>query len=209
MALCAVEVLPSATLLDNNDVKVTRALEKAHVKGSFHEHKVNRVMVYLQSGQQRFEYQDGRQPKTFDWKAGEVVWSPSEGMHSPEVVSDAGFNIVEMELKKPGTGKVAAGPHEALQADGKHFKLEFENDQVRVLRMKLASHQSTPVIVEPRNTVAIFLSDETAKTTDSKGAVATVTHKAGEAVWGNPVTQKIENTGTGPLEVVLVELNGV
>lgn len=209
MALCAMEVLPSAPLLDNSDVKVTRALEKAHVKGSFHEHKVNRVMVYLQSGQQRFEYQDGRQPKTFDWKAGEVVWSPAEGMHSPEVVSDAGFNIIEMELKKPGTGKVAAGPHDALKVDGKHYKLEFENDQVRVLRMKLAPHQSTPVIEEPRNTVAIFLTDETAKTTDSKGAVATVTHKAGEAVWQTPVTEKIENTGAAPLEVVLVELNGV
>ena len=100
MGLFAVE--PSATLLENGDVKVVRALEKAHVKGSFHDHKVNRVMVYLQDGSQRFEYQDGRQPRVFDWKAGQVVWSPAEGMHSPEVISDAAFNIIELELKKPG-----------------------------------------------------------------------------------------------------------
>src|ERR1700733_8256824 len=141
IGLFAVE--PSATLLENGDVKVSRALEKAHVKGSFHEHKTNRVMVYIQSGRQRFEYQDGRTPQVFDWKAGQVVWSPSEGMHSPEVVSDDAFNIIELELKKPGAGKVASSPRDVLKVDGKHYKLEFENDQVRVLRMKLGAHQST------------------------------------------------------------------
>jgi hypothetical protein len=43
MGLFAVELQPSATLFENGDVKVSRATEKAHVKGSFHEHKVNRV----------------------------------------------------------------------------------------------------------------------------------------------------------------------
>jgi hypothetical protein len=206
-ALFAIELLPSGALLENGDVKITRATEKAHVKGSFHEHKLNRVMVYLQPGSQRFEYQDGRAPQVFDWKAGQVVWSPSEGMHSPEVVTDAPFNIIEMELKKPGAGKVAAGPKDALKLDSKHYKLEFENDQVRVLRLKLGPHQSTPVVDQPRNTVAIFLTDETARTTDSKGVAASVTHKAGEAAWQTPVTQKIENVSDVPLEVVLVELN--
>jgi hypothetical protein len=205
MGLFAVE--PSATLLENGDVKVSRALEKAHVKGSFHEHKVNRVMVYLQSGRQRFEYQDGREPRVFDWKAGQVVWSPSEGMHSPEVVSDAPFNIIEMELKKPGAGKAASSPRDALKLDAKHYKLEFENDQVRVLRMKLGAHQATPVIEHPRNSVAIFLTDAAARTTDSNGVVASVTHKAAEVAWETPVTQKIENVSEAPLEMVLVELN--
>ena len=205
IGLFAVE--PSATLLENGDVKVSRALEKAHVKGSFHEHKTNRVMVYLQSGRQRFEYQDGRQPQVFDWKAGQVVWSPSEGMHSPEVVSDDPFNIIEMELKKPGAGKAVSGPHDALKIDGKQYKLEFENDQVRVVRLKLGPHEATPVIERSRNSVAIFLTDAALRTTDSKGVVASVTHKAGEAVWETPVTQKVENVSDVPLEMVLVELN--
>jgi hypothetical protein len=205
MALFAVE--PSATLFENDNVKVVRALEKAHVKGSFHEHKTNRVMVYFQPGRQRFEYQDGRQPIVSDWKTGQVVWSPPEGMHSPEVISDTPFNIVELELKKPGAGKAASGPHDALKIDAKHYKLEFENDQVRVLRITLGAHQSTPVVEHSRNSVAIFLTDEAARTTDSNGVAASITHKAGEAVWEIPVTQKIENIGDAPLEMVLVELN--
>jgi mannose-6-phosphate isomerase-like protein (cupin superfamily) len=207
MGLFALELQPSGALLENSDVRITRALEKAHVKGNFHDHKVNRVMVYLQSGTQRFEYQDGRQPQVFDWKAGQVVWSPAEGMHSPEVVSDAPFNIIEMELKKPGAGKAASGPRDALKLDGKHFKLEFENDQVRVLRMKLGPHEATPVLEQSRNSVAIFLTDAAARTTDSRGVVASVTHKAGDVSWETPVTQKIENVSDVPLEMVLVELS--
>lgn len=189
-ALGAIAVEPSATLFENGDVKVTRALEKAHVKGKFHEHKVNRVMVYLQSGRQRFEYQDGRKPAEFDWKAGQVVWSPSDGMHSPEVVSDEPFNIIEVELKNPG--KPAAGSHDALKV-GKNYKLEFQNDQVRVLRLTLGAHQSTPAIGQNLKTVEIFLTDHD-------------NHKAGDAAWEAPNTGKIENTSDKPLEMILVEL---
>src|SRR6202011_4863791 len=100
--LAALPVEPSAPLFENDQVKVLRALEKAHLKGKAHEHKMNRVMIYLQSGRQRFEYQDGRKPAVFDWTAGQVKWSPADGMHSPEVIDDAPFNIIEVELKKPG-----------------------------------------------------------------------------------------------------------
>ena len=88
-------------VLENNEVKVARALEKYQVAGKFHQHDMNRVMVYLQPGRQKFEYQDGRQPAVFDFKAGQVVWSPPTGMHSGEVM-DHDFNIIEVELKTQG-----------------------------------------------------------------------------------------------------------
>jgi mannose-6-phosphate isomerase-like protein (cupin superfamily) len=195
-ALCAfAAVLPSGALFENSDVKVTRALEKVHVKGGFHEHKPNRVMVYLQDGQQRFEYQDGRAPKVFNWKAGQVVWSPPEGMHSPEVVGPEPFNIVEIELKKPGGGKLAVGARDAVKLDAKHFKVELENDQVRVLRLKLAAHQATPMVDFPRNIVAVYLTDQD-----------WANHKAGDAEWQAPGPRKLENAGDKPLEMILVEV---
>ncbi len=163
----------------------------------------NRVMVYLQGGKQRFEFQDGRKPAVFEWKAGQVVWSPPEGMHSPEVTGDDPFNIVEVELKKPAAGKPA---RDARKLDSKHYKVEVENDQVRVLRLTLAAHQSTPMIEDPHNTVAIFLTDQEIRLTDPKGTIDTVKHRAGEAVWQAPNTEKIENLGDTPLEIVLVEL---
>lgn len=171
--------MPSAALFENDQVKVSRALEKAHVKGGFHEHKPNRVMIYLQAGRQRFEYQDGRQPRVFDWTPGQVVWSKAEGMHSPEVTGDDSFNIIEVELKKPGAGK-------KLGSTDKHYALEFENDQVRVLRLKLGPHESTPALAHPDSVVASL--------------------KAGDAAWKPAGTYKEENPGAAPLETVVVEL---
>src|SRR5690349_13346408 len=120
------------------------AQEKPHVKGNFHEHKTNRVMIYLQPGRQRFESKDARKPAVFEYKAGEVKWSPAEGMHSPECLTDQPFNILEVELKKPGTGKKIVTKIDPVKIDPKHYKVEFENDQVRVIRAQMGPHDSVP-----------------------------------------------------------------
>jgi uncharacterized RmlC-like cupin family protein len=205
-SLGAITVEPSSTLFENDQVKVVRAMEKPHVKGKFHDHKLNRVMIYLQSGRQRFEYQDGRQPAIFDWKAGDAKWSPAEGMHSPEVVSNDPFNIIEIELKKPATGKTIASRLDPLKIDPKHYKLEFENDQVRVLRAKIEGHGVTPMHEHSLNRVTVFLTDQDFRVKDSQGKVSVVKHKAGEAAWGTPITHAEENVSNQPFEVIAVEL---
>jgi uncharacterized RmlC-like cupin family protein len=205
-ALSALAVEPSAPFFENDQVKVFRALEKAHVKGKFHEHKPNRVMIYLQSGRQKFEYQDSRQPKVFDWKAGEVKWSPAEGMHSPEVIGDTSFNIIEVELKKPGTGKAITSSKDPVKIDPKHYKVEFENDQVRVVRVTVGAHETAPMHEHSLNRVTVFLTDQVNRVTGSDGKVDTVRHKAGDAAWATPVTHKEENLDDKPFEVIMVEV---
>lgn len=202
--MAAVE--PSATLLENDQVKVVRALEKAHVKGKAHEHKMNRVMVYLGKGKQRFEYPDGRKTEVFDWKAGEVKWSPAGGMHAPEVISDEPFNIVEVELKGSGHAGKVTGVQDPLKVDPRHYGLEFENDSVRVLRVRVGAHEPIPMHSHSLNRVTVFLTDQTDKITTADGKVDTVKRKAGEVAWGTPVTHKEENVGDAPFEAVLIEL---
>ena len=188
-ALVILAVEPSAPLFENDQVKVSRALEKAHVKSAFHEHKPNRVMIYLQAGRQRFEYQDGRQPAVFDWKPGQVVWSKAEGMHSPEVTSDDPFNIIEVELKNAGVAKSLGNPRD------KHYTLEFENNQVRVMRLKLGPHESAPSMAHPLNAVDVYLTPSGE-------------HKYGEALWKAAGAYREENFGAAPLEMVVVEIKG-
>src|SRR5271163_2073828 len=36
--------------IDNDQVRVIKALDQPHKKGALHEHKLNRVMIYLQAG---------------------------------------------------------------------------------------------------------------------------------------------------------------
>ena len=204
-ALASIPTAPSAVLLDNNEVKVARALEKYHVVGKFHQHDMNRVMIYLQSGRQRFTYQDGRRPAVFDWKAGQVVWSPPSGMHSPEVL-DHDFNIIEIELKTPGTDKPINGSLDPLKVDPGHYKLEFENPQVRVARVRIPPHGVAPMHSHPTDRVTVFLTDKKFRTKDSTGKVQTVEHKAGDVAWGTPVEHTEQNLSDQPFEAVTVEL---
>jgi quercetin dioxygenase-like cupin family protein len=204
-ALASIPTNPSAVLIENNEVKVARALEKNQVVGKFHQHDMNRVMIYLQSGRQRFEYQDGRQPAVFDWKAGQVVWSPPSGMHSPEVL-DHDFDIIEIELKNPGTDKAITGDLDPLKVDPGHYTLEFENPQVRVLRVKIPPHGVAPMHAHPTDRVTVFLTDQNFQTKDSTGKVTTVEHKAGDVAWGTPIEHTEQNLSDQPFEAVTVEL---
>lgn len=204
--LVAITTEPSATLFENDQVKVIRALEKPHVKGKFHEHSQNRVMIYLQPGQQRFDYQDGRQPQLFIWKPGQVVWTPADGMHSPEVISSDPFNIIEIELKKPGTGKAISSSLDPVKLNPKRYHVEFENDQVRVLRAKIEPHGVTPMHEHSLNRVTVFLTDQELRVTNQDGKVEVVKHKAGDVVWGNTTTHSEENLSDNPFEALAVEV---
>ena len=206
LGVAAIAIAPSATIFDNDQVKTVMALEKAHVKGKFHEHKMNRVMIYLQPGRQRFEYKDGRKPAEFEYNAGEVKWSPAEGMHQPEVVSNDPFNIIEIELKKPGTGKKIMTKLDPVKVDPQHYKVEFENDQVRVIRAHMGPHESVPMHEHPLNRVTVFLTDANIRVTGADGKITTNVRKAGEAVWSAPATHREENLSDRPFEVIAVEV---
>src|ERR1051325_12047883 len=73
-------------VLDNDQVDVLKVTDQPHAKSAPHQHKFNRVMIYLQPGRQEIT-QDGKKT-TLEWKAGEVRWSPASGTHTSEVVSD-------------------------------------------------------------------------------------------------------------------------
>jgi len=203
--LAPIPTQPSATLLENDQVKVIRALEQTNGLGKFHQHDSNRVMVYLQSGNQRFQYQDGRAPQTFDWKAGQVVWSPASGMHAGEVL-DHPFNIIEVELKNKGTDATVDAARDPLKVAPKDYRLEFENPQVRVLRVMIPPHASIPMHEHKLNRVTIFLTDQHFSAKDPTGKVTTTDHKAGDIAWGAALEHAEQNLSDQPFEAVVVEL---
>lgn len=204
-AFASIPTAPSAVLLENNEVKVARALEKYQVKGKFHQHEMNRVMVYLQSGRQRFEYQDGRKPAVFDWKAGQVVWSPPGGMHSPEVL-DHDFDIIEVELKTPGTDRKITGSLDPLKVGPGIYKLEFENPQVRVLRVTIPPHGTVPMHEYSTSRVAVFLTDQNFQVKDPNGKTETISHKAGDVTWQTPAFRAEQNLSSAPFQALIVEI---
>jgi hypothetical protein len=83
--------------------------------------------------------------------------------------------------------------------------VEFENDQVRVLRVKLGAHESAP-LHEHADRVAVYLTDQNFRVEEADGSVSTRTRKAGDVVWSEKARHKEENLSGQPFEAVVVEL---
>ena len=192
-------------ILDNDQVRVLVVTDQPHVKTPLHEHKVNRVMVYLNAGKQEMT-QDG-QKALVEYKAGEAKWSVAGGMHQAEVVSATPLQIVEVEIKTPGDpAKTINTPLDPVKVDKQDYKVEFENSQVRVVRVKLAAHRIVPEHEHQLNRVVVYLTDQNASMTGSDGHTTTSQHKAGEVSWAGLAKHREENLMDKPFEAIVVEL---
>jgi quercetin dioxygenase-like cupin family protein len=127
-------------------------------------------------------------------------------MHVSEVTSDRPLTVVEVELKKPaGTaGKVNAAL-DPVKVDPKDYKVELENSQVRVVRVKIGAHQQVPLHEHVLNRVVVYLTDQKGSMTTPDGKTEIAQHKAGEVSWGGPTKHREENLQDGPFEAVVVE----
>ncbi|MGA9364899.1 MAG: cytoplasmic protein [Bacteroidota bacterium] len=93
------------------------------------------------------------------------------------------------------------------KVDPKHYTVVFENDQVRVLRIKYGVHEKS-VMHEHPDGVAVYLTDSKVKMTLPDGKTVNVGGKAGEAVWAPAGAHLPENVGKKPFELIQVELKG-
>lgn len=110
--------------------------------------------------------------------------------------------VAVVALLLPAASAVA---QDAVKADPKHYKVEFENDQVRVLRITYGPHEKSVMHEHPAN-VAIFLTDGQSRFTMPDGKTMDVPIKAGTTRWGDWEKHQPENVGDTPFELVLVEL---
>lgn len=193
------------TPIDDDNVRVLDVVVQPHEKGKLHEHKANRVMIYRTAGSQEIISADGKK-KVLKFKENQVMWSPQEGMHTSEIVSPKPVGIVEIELKKPGAGKTVTTALDPIKVDPKHYKLEFENEQVRVFRAKYGPHESTPMHEHQLNRIMVSLTDTSAKVTSADGKVESSMHKAGDINLGGPAKHSEVNTLAKGTETIVIEL---
>lgn len=94
---------------------------------------------------------------------------------------------------------------DAVKVDPKHYKVEFENDQVRVLRITYGPGEKS-VMHEHPDAFAVFLTDVQGKFTFPDGKTQENTPTAGMTMWTPAGKHLPENTGDKPFELILVEL---
>ncbi len=100
-----------------------------------------------------------------------------------------------------------AWAQDPVKVDPKHYKVESENAQVRILRAHYGPHEKSVMHSHP-NLVIVYLSDGKVKMTTPDGKTQEVTGKKGEAAYVPAGTHLPENLGDKDFEVVLVELKG-
>lgn len=96
---------------------------------------------------------------------------------------------------------------DAAKVDSKHYKVEFENAQVRVLRVTYAPNEKSVMHAHPAS-VVVFLTDAKVKFTLPDGKTKDMTVKAGTTQWNDAAKHLPENVGDKPFELILVELKG-
>jgi hypothetical protein len=104
----------------------------------------------------------------------------------------------------PGKTSTAQSPAQKLQdaitADPRHYSVEFENDIVRVLRVRLGAGDSTPAHAHSAY-CAIEITDSSLK----EGNGPTTESKAGQVFCGDATSHAPKNVGHALAESIVVE----
>ena len=137
-------------------------------------HATNRVLVYLDDGV--MTRQEGTDTQTIAFHRGDVRWRPASGAYVAENTSDHPIRILEVDLKGRPSGPAAASPLDPTVVDARHYKVEFDNDQVRVLRVHYDARDKGALHEHLLNRVVVYLNDQPGATIDDVRMAGPGTH---------------------------------
>jgi hypothetical protein len=185
-------------LLETPQVRVVQVIEASHKPGRPHEHWSNRVLIYRDSGHMTLNEPDGR-VQDLEFSAGDIRWSRAGSPYIAENLSENPIRIIEVELKGNAPGATGPGtptPGSKLDpvvVDARHYKMEFENEQVRILRIHFGPHEKSVLHEHILNRVVIYLNDQG-------------TRKAGDVRMAGAATHTEENAGDQAADRIAIEL---
>jgi len=185
----AVSITPR---LDTPQARVIVATLQPHMPSVAKDgHATDRVLIYMDDG--TMTRSEGGQSAKVEFKRGDVRWRPASGPYTAENITDHPIRILEIDLKPMAVGSVAASKLDPVAVDSKHYKVVFENDRVRVLRVHYEAHEKGATHEHVLNRVVLYLNDQ-------PGA------KADDVRTGAAVTHAEENASDGPADRIAVEL---
>lgn len=154
-------------------------------------HATNRVLVFLDDGV--MTRQEGADTQTIAFHRGDVRWRPSSGAYVAENTSDHPIRILEIDLKGQPGGPAPATKLDPTVVDTTHYKIEFENDQVRVLRVHYGARETGAPHEHMLNRVVVYMNDQ-------PGA------KADDVRMSGPATHTERNDGDQPADRIAIEI---
>ena len=94
---------------------------------------------------------------------------------------------------------------DATKVDSKHYKVEVENEWIRVIRAKYGPKEES-TMHEHNPGVVVFLTDTKHQLINEDGSTINSEFKAGHALWADAITHKGINLEGKPMELVFFEL---
>ena len=161
--------------LDTPQARVIVATLRPHMpivaKGG---HATHRVLIYLDDG--AMTRKEGEQSTSIQFRRGDVRWRPASGAYISENTTDHPVRILEIDLKGPPTRAAAVTQLDPAAVDGTHYKVEFENEHVRVLRIHYGPHEKGARHEHLLNRVVVYLNDQAGGKTDDVRVAGAAVH---------------------------------
>jgi hypothetical protein len=196
ISLCAQNPAGTASIANKLDTPQARVyvatLQPRTPVPSASGHATNRVLIYLDNGTMTRQV-GSEKVQTIEFHRGEVRWRPASGAYVAENISDRPIRILEIDLKGKPSGAASVTKLDPTVVDARHYKVEFENDQVRVLRIHYDAHDKGVEHEHILNRVVLYLNDQT-------GAKADDVRMSGAAIHTE------QNAGDQPADRIAVEL---
>ena len=190
---------------ENDRVRVLRIQYAPGEKSVMHYHP-NNFGVFLVDQKARFTLPDGSSVE-IEGKAGTTGWGAG-GQHLPENLTENPIELILIEMKSPadtGASKDVAPGSDPTIEDADHYAVEFENNQIRALRIQYDPGEKSVLHYHPAG-VAVFLTDQKVSFEMPDGSSVESAAKAGEAVWVDAGSHIPKNIADEALELILVEM---
>ena len=123
---------------------------------------------------------------------------------SSRIYATAGTLLAIMALAFVANTAQAQDP---TVVDSTHYTVEFENDQVRIVRIRYGPGEKS-VMHEHLDGVVVILTDASGKFTNPDDTTEEFSNEAGEAFWAPATKHLPESTHSEPFEAILIELKG-
>ena len=154
-------------------------------------HATDRVLIYMDDGV--MTRKEGDKTEKIEFQRGDVRWRPASGAYTAENISDHPIRILEVDLKGPPTGPLPVTKIDPTIVDAGHYKVAFENEHVRVLRIHFGSQEKSAMHEHSLNRVVFYLNDQ-------------ANAKADDVRMAGPGTHTEENASAQPADRIAVEL---
>ena len=161
--------------LDTPQARVYVATLQPHMPiNSRNGHATHRVLIYMDDGVMTIK--DGADTARIAFKRGDVRWRPAGGPYTAENLSDHPIRILEIDLKGLTPSPAPVTTLDPVAVDPQHYKVDFENEFVRVLRVQFGPGEKGARHEHLLNRVVFYLNDQPNAKADDVRMSGAATH---------------------------------